>query len=212
MRNVLIAAAVVTLVSQISAQTPAPTAPRIDLTFEAGGTVTLTASGVTVRDILAEWTRKGGTPFVGAEKLPAAPVAVQFEHRPESEVIASLLRGASGFVVGPRRAGSTGASAFEVVYVLATSTASTATFSAPASTYVPPQPQISTPGSPDTEIPPVGPGRAGQPSPQQQDMPPASAPRPAGVSGVAVPVVPVVPVATPPPSGPGRSGGGGGGR
>jgi hypothetical protein len=211
MRNVLIAAAVVTLVSQISAQTPAPVAPKVDLTFEPGGTVTLSASGVTVRDVLAEWTRKGGTPFVGAERLPATPITVQFEHRPESEVIASLLRGASGFVIGPRRAGATGASAFDVVYVLATSTASAATFSPSAPAYTPPQ-QISTPGSPDMEIPPVGPGRAGQPAQQQPDATPQNAPRPAGVSGVAVPVGPVGPVTTPPPSGPGRGGGGGGGR
>jgi hypothetical protein len=212
MRNVLIGAAVVILVSQVSAQTPASGAPRLDLTFDAGGTVTLAASGVTVRDVLAEWTRKGGTPFVGAEKLPATPIAVQFDHRPESEVIASLLRGAAGFVAGPRRAGSTAASAFEVVYVLATSSASTATTSAPAAAYMPQQ-QPSTPGSPDMEIPPIGPGRAAQPPNQPpQEGTPQMAPKPPSVSGVAVPVVPVVPVATPPPTGPGRSGRSGGGR
>lgn len=208
MRNVLIAAAVVTLVSQISAQTPAPVAPRLELTFEPGGTVSLSASGVTVRDILAEWTKKGGTPFVGTERLPAAPVTLQYDHRPETEVVASLLRGASGYVVGPLREGATGASTLGVVYVLATSTASTATFSAPTPSYTPPQ-QVSTPGSPDSEIPPVG--RGGQTSPsQQQDATSQGSQRPSGVSGVAVPVVPVV-VATPTPTtGPGRGGGGGG--
>ena len=210
MRNVLIAAAVVTFVSQLFAQAPAPAAPRVDLTFEPGGLVTLSASGVSVREVLGEWTRKGGTPFVGAERLPATPVTVQFEHQPESAVIASLLRGASGFVIGPTRTAPAGGSSLEVVYVLATSNASNATFSAPAPTYVPP-PQISTPGSPDMEIPPVGPGRAGSPPNQpQQDATPQM--RPSGVSGVAVPVVPVVPVTTPPPSGSGRGGGGGGGR
>jgi hypothetical protein len=207
MRNVLIAAAVVTLVSQLSAQMPAPAAPRVNLTFEPGGMVTLSASGVSLREILAEWTRKGGTPFVGAERLPGTPVAVQFEHRPEAEVMASLLRGASGFVIGPRRGEAPGASSLEVVYVLATSNASNATFSAPAPSYAPP-PQISTPGAPDTEIPPVGPGRAGQPAPNQPQPDAQPQMRPSGVSGVAVPVVPVVPVT--PPSGPGRGGGGGG--
>lgn len=210
MRNVLIVAAVVTLASQMSAQTPAPAAPKVEIAFEPGGTVSLSASGVSVRDVLAEWTRKGGTPFVGAEKLPAAPVMLQFDHRPESEVIASLLRGASGYVIGPRREGSTAASSFQVVYILATSSASAAAYSAPAPTYTPPQ-QISTTGSPDTEIPPVGPGRAGQQPAPQPDAP-ASTYRPAGVSGVAVPVVPVVPVASPVPTGPGRGGGGGGSR
>ena len=32
------------------------------------------------------------TPFVGTERLPAVPVTVQYDHRPETEVIASLLR------------------------------------------------------------------------------------------------------------------------
>jgi hypothetical protein len=215
MRNVLIAAAVVTLVSQISAQSPAPAAPKISLTFESGGTVSLTASSVSVRDVLAEWARKGGTTFVGAERLPATPVILQFEHRPETEVVGSLLRSASGYVIGPLREAANGTSTVGVVYVLATSTASTATFTSPTPSYTPPQQQqISTPGSPDSEIPPVGPGRAGQaPAGQQQDATPSPAPRPAGVSGVAVPVVPVVPVTTPTPTatppGPGRGGGGG---
>jgi hypothetical protein len=206
MRKVLIAAAVVTLVSQISAQTPA--APRVQIAFEPGGLVTLSASAVGVREILAEWTRQGGTPFVGAERLPATPLTVQFDHQPEAEVIASLLRGASGFVIGPRQEGSTAASTCGVVYVLATSTASTATYSAPSpASYAPPQ--ISAPASADTEIPPVGP-RPGQAPPP--DAPPPAA-RPGGLNPVAVPIVPVTvptPTATPPPpSGVGRGGGGG---
>lgn len=211
MRNVLIAAvAAVTLVSQVSGQSQTPASPKVQLTFEGAGIVSLTASDATVRDILAEWTRKSGTPFVGAERLPATPVTLQFDHRPEAEVIASLLRNASGYVIGPRTEGSTGASAIEVVYVLATSTATTGGYSAPPPAYTPPQ--VSTPGSPASEIPPVGTGPGGQPPAQPQTDTPPPAPRPAGVSGVAVPVV-VLPVTTPPPpSGPGRGGGGGGGR
>jgi hypothetical protein len=137
-------------------------------------------------------------------------VTLQFDHRPEAEVIGSLLRNASGYVIGPRLDGSTAASGIEVVYVLASSTATAGGYTAPPPAYSPPQ-QVSTPGSPASEISPVGPGPGGQPPAQQPDAPPAPA-RPAGVSGVAVPVV-VLPVTSPPPpSGPGRSGGGGGGR
>lgn len=209
MRNVLIAAvAAVTLVSQVSGQSQTPAAPKVQLTFEGAGVVSLTATDATVRDILAEWTRKGGTPFVGAERLPAAPVTLQFDHRPEAEVIASLLRNASGYVIGPRPAGSTGASGIEVVYILATSIATAGGYAAPPPAYTPTQ--ASTQGSPASEIPPAGPG--GQPqTPQQTDTPSPAPARPAGVSGVAVPVV-VLPVTTPPPTGPGRGGGGGGGR
>ncbi len=67
MRNVLIAAAVVTLVSQIPAQTPAPAAPKVQIDVRARGH----------RDAVGGWRQRargprgmdaeGGTPFVGAE-------------------------------------------------------------------------------------------------------------------------------------------------
>ena len=213
MRNALIAiAAAVTLVSQVSGQVPAPAPTKIDITFEGNGVVSLSATNASVRDILNEWRRKGGTQFDGVDRLMGPAVTLQFDHRSETEVMTSLLRNASGFVIGPRSGQSTGPSSFEVVYVLASSTATSSGFS-PAPSYVPP-PQPTTQGSPDTEIPPVGPGRAGSAPPAQTDAPPPS-PRPAGVGGVAVPVV-TVPVSssTPPPAGttgtgPGRGGGGG---
>ena len=213
MRNALIAiAAAVTLVSQVSGQVPAPAPTKIDLTFEGNGVMSLNATNASLRDILNEWKRKGGTAFDGTERLPGSPLTLQFDHRPETEVMASLLRNASGYVIGPRQAQSRAASSIEVVYVLATSTASSSGYS-PAPAYVPP-PQPTTQGNPDTEIPPVGPGRAGQAAPAAQpDAPPA--PRPAGVGGVAVPVITVpTSTSTPPPAGttgtgPGRGGGGG---
>jgi hypothetical protein len=214
MRMLFITAGVaVGLMTQVSGQTPAPAAPKVQLTFEADGNVTLIANGATVREILAEWTRKGGTPFYGAERLPATPLSLRFEHRPDAEVIASLLRNAAGYVLGPKRDAAAGASELEVVFVLATSTPSAVTgYSAPTYT-PPPQPQVSTVGSPDAEIPPVGPGRAGAPPQPNAPPPPGPAPRPSGVSGVAVPVVPVVGVPPTTTTGRGgRGGGGGGGR
>jgi hypothetical protein len=215
MRNALIAiAAAVTLVSQVSGQVPAPAPTRIEIAFEGNGVMSLAATNAPLRDILNEWKRKGGTAFDGVERLTGSPLTLQFDHRPESEVMASLLRNASGFVIGPRSSQSSAASSIEVVYVLATSTATSSGYS-PAPAYVPP-PQPTTQGNPDTEVPPVGPGRAGQAgAPVQQGDAPPPAPRPAGVGGVAVPVV-TVPVSssTPPPAGttgtgPGRGGGGG---
>ncbi len=127
MRNLLIAAAVVVmLVPPVSGQIPAPAAPKVQLRFEDGGTVTLSATGATIREVLAEWTRKGGTVFVGAERLPATPLTLQYDHRPEAEVAASLLRNAAGFVIGPRREGASSASSIEIVVILAASTASAA--------------------------------------------------------------------------------------
>jgi len=222
MRTVLIAAAAaVMLVSQVSGQSP--TAAKVELTFAPGGIVTLITHDASLREILAEWTRKSGTPFVGAERLTGSALTLEFKDRPETEVLASLLRGASGYVLGPRPSGDTNPSQIQVVYVVATSTATSGGYSAPQQMSAPP-PQVSTVGSPENEIPPIGPGRSGQGPenfpqngsavPQGSPMP-APTPRPFGTSPVAVPIV-TVPVTTstptPTPTGTGRLGGAGGSR
>jgi len=189
----------------------APVAPTVKLTFEPGGLVSLSVTNASVRDILTEWTRRGGTMFNGAERLPAAPVNLQYDHRPEIEVMNSLLRGAAGVVMAPRdQVSAAGVSGLGIVFITATSSPTAGGYSAPA--YTAPQPQFSTQGSPDQEIAPISPGRGAEP-PQPSAPPP---PRPAGVSPVAVQVVPVtsVPVAgatptptpTPTPTGSGRGG------
>jgi hypothetical protein len=193
-----------------------PAAPSVKVTFEPGGFVTLSATNASLRAILDEWTRKGGTMFNGADRLAASPMTVQYDRRPEIEVMNSLLRGSAGVVVAPRdQVTTTGASDIGIVFILATSTpTASAGYSTP--TYSSPQPQFSTPGSPDQEIPPLGPSR-GVETPQPSAPPPAPS-RPSGVSPVAVQVVPVssvptagatpTPTPTPPapPSGPGRGG------
>ena len=193
----------------------APTGPRLKLTFEPDGKVTLVSNGATLREILDEWSRKGNTPFVGADRLPGGPQILQYENQNEVEVMSSLLRSASGYVLAPRREGSTGASQFEAVFIVAQSTSTAvASSSGFQNTYT--QPTVSTAGSAEEEISPARPG----PGPQQAPAaPPPPAPRPAGASGVAVPVVPVVSVGPagsstttpPPPTTTGRGGGGGGG-
>ena len=220
MRLALIAAVVaVGFMPQAQSPAQAPAGPKVQITFEQGGLVTLIANGATVREVLAEWERQGGSKFVGAERLNAgAPLTLQFDHRTEKEVMASLLRQASGYILGPRRLGTIGASSFEVVYILPTSTPSTSGNSQPmTNTY---QQPTFTPGNPDDELPPVGRGMP-PPGPQQNPATPSAAPTPypGGVSGVAVPVVPIVPVSTSPnpsptptptpASPPGRAGGAG---
>ena len=44
-----------------TAQSPASTERKLILSFDRNGLVTLVAQNVTVREILAEWTRQGGT-------------------------------------------------------------------------------------------------------------------------------------------------------
>jgi len=200
-----------------------PSERKLQLAFQ-DGTVSLVAQNVTVRDILAEWQRRGGCQFVNADKLPgaSAPVSMQFvEGTPEGQAIDSLLRGAAGYVVAPRSDRTPGGSSCGAVYILATShpTAS-ATYSPTASPVAAP---LMIQGSPDDEIPPVmqmpaGPQRLSpnqpanpnQPQPQPANQPPATG------SGLGFgPVAPTAPgagriggpPATPmPPNGPGRGG------
>jgi hypothetical protein len=182
------------------AQEPPPIQKRLQLSFDGKGNVTLIAQGVTLQEILSEWTRIGGCYFPNAEKLSRAVIVpLQFEGVPELKVLDSLLRSAAGIVVAPRTTRTVGASSFEVVQILATSTASASGVYPPINTMPAP---LTTPGSPDDEIPPVTPVNQGQrgadPSANRPPPPPT-----AGVPGTGV-FVPIQPVTS--GSGPGRGG------
>jgi hypothetical protein len=194
-------------------QDPAPAVPpprKLEVTFDTQGRVTIVAQQVTVSEILAEWGRKGGTKIQGAERLTGGVLVTPmlFDNRPELEVIEALTRQAAGVSIAPRRVGATGASRFESIYIVATSTATASSPYPSAPTYGGNAPPVR--GFPDDEVPPVtAPGaRDPQQQPQQQGQPPPGA-RPGPTSGSPV-IVPVVPVSTPttPPAG-GRGGGGG---
>jgi hypothetical protein len=88
----------------------------------SGGFVTLVATDTPLRQILAEWARVGGTRIVNGERLAGPPVTIQLQRMPEQEALAVLLRSAAGYLAAPRRAGSAGASVYESVMILATST------------------------------------------------------------------------------------------
>jgi hypothetical protein len=180
---------------------------RLQLSFESDGTVTLHAASVSVREVLMEWARQCGCAIVNAPNVPGTlDVPVEFDHARQDVVLASLLRRAAGFVLTPRRAGMTGPSQFETVYVLPTSNASA------SAAYVPPPPAFTpvpppTAGSPADEIPPVTPiptlpPQTG-PSAGQPQAPAAAPQQPAriGVPTRFVPIVPIggsTPAATPP--------------
>jgi hypothetical protein len=184
---------------------------RLQLSFESDGTVTLHAASVSVREVLMEWARQCGCAIVNAPNVPGTlDVPVEFDHARQDVVLASLLRRAAGFVLTPRRAGMTGPSQFETVYVLPTSNAS-----ASAAAYAPPQPAFTpvappTAGSPADEIPPVTPipslpPQAGPTAGQPQAPAPAAAPQQPARIGVPTRFVPIVPIggstpAAPPPS------------
>ncbi|MGE0813003.1 MAG: hypothetical protein AB7O28_25920 [Vicinamibacterales bacterium] len=88
------------------------------------GLVTMQATNVPVRQVLAEWGRVGGTRIVGAERLAGPPLTLQFEGVPEAKALDIVLRSAAGYVAAPRSASSAsaGRSAYDRILVLASST------------------------------------------------------------------------------------------
>jgi hypothetical protein len=135
------------------------------------GHVTLHAQNVTVRSILAEWSRIGGTTIVNGERIPGGPVTLELNGVPEREAIDILLRSAAGYVLGARASAAGGASAFDRILVLPISVAPRATAAAPA--FAPA-------------------GRPGLPLPNGDDDPQVDSqePRPPGFPTRAVPVRP----------------------
>ena len=193
-----------------TAQSPAAAERKLLLSFDRSGLVTLVAQNVTVREILAEWTRQGGTRVEGADKMTGWPITVQFDGQPESVVLESLLRGTAGYILYPRMDASSGASIWQSVSILATSRP-TQLYSAPTSNSPQIAPIVQT--MPDDEIPPVTPTPNG-PAQTQTQAPPPQPNRPT-MPGVYVPLQTIppggaVPTPTPAPNTTGRGRGGGG--
>ena len=85
----------------------------------AAGRVTLTAAGVPLGDVLAEWSRVGNTRFEGVGALGSAPVTLRLEGVPEREALRLLLRPAAGFLAAPRDPRDPGASLYDRVRIRA---------------------------------------------------------------------------------------------
>jgi hypothetical protein len=114
-------AAILAVVALVAVATSAVAQP-LSLQFREGR-VSLNATNVPVRTILAEWARLGGTEVVGADKISGAPVTLQLEDLPEARALEIILRSVAGYMAAPRRAGTSGASAYDRILVLATSSA-----------------------------------------------------------------------------------------
>ena len=208
----------------------AQSARKLDVSFNEGK-VSIVAENVTLAEILAEWSRKGGSRFVDAEKLPRTPVMLtEFKDQPEGEVLRTLLREAPGYGAVMRAEAAGGASRVQTVFILAVR----ATQGTTAPVVNQPQTQnspVAAPrliqGSPDDEIPPVRPlspeVNPGNPSmnPNQPATPktPDTASNPnllVGKDGSVTSRVPGVvipgPTPTPKPGTPTGRGGGGGSR
>src|SRR5688572_47571 len=100
---ILLATALVTLAALPAA------GQSVKVSFN-GGKVSLSAENATVRAILTEWGRIGGTRVVNAERIAGPPVTVEFKDAYEQQALESLLRGVAGYMVGQRVAPASGTS------------------------------------------------------------------------------------------------------
>ena len=115
--RILLASVLVTLAALPAA------GQSVKLSFH-GGKVDLSAENATVRAILTEWARVGGTRVVNAERIVGPPVTVEFKDAYEQQALESLLRGVAGYMVGQRvAAGAATSSGFDRIVILATSNA-----------------------------------------------------------------------------------------
>jgi hypothetical protein len=122
-----------------------PATAQVNLTI-SNGHVTLDATNVPARQILAEWARVGGTKVVGAEKITGAPLTLKFVDMPERQALDIILRNVAGFIAAPRRVADSGASAYDRILIMATTTAVVANTPAP------------TGGRPGVGVPGMNPG------------------------------------------------------
>lgn len=171
----------------------------VSVRFELGF-VTVSAQSASLREVLSEWARQGQTRFVNAERIPSAgPVTLELTHVPEKQALEVLLRSASGYVAAPRAMGAPGASSYDRVLIMPTSSGVQAgpvpprtaprppVFTPPVQPPMPPDDQeptnVAAPGTPGGEVTedtddqptspqfPTFPGPAGQQPPQEGMQP-----------------------------------------
>lgn len=102
------------------------------------GRVTLDAANVPARQILAEWARIGGTKIVGGDKVTGTPLTLKLVDMPEKQALDIILRNVAGFMAAPRLASATpGASTYDRILIMATSSAPAPTTAARAGSGAP---------------------------------------------------------------------------
>ena len=111
---------VLAVVALLAAGVTSAAAQGVTLEFQ-GGKVRLLAQNVSVSQILAEWSRSGRTTIVNGERVPGPPVTLELQNVSEQEALDIVLRNVSGYLVAARETAINGASAFDRIYILPTS-------------------------------------------------------------------------------------------
>jgi hypothetical protein len=131
--------------------------------FIKDGRVTLTARDATLREILIEWERVGGTRIVNRDRVPGTRLTLELANVTEEQALTTLLRPIAGYLASRRLGPEGGASAFSRI-VLMPALATPAAFAAAA----PAQTAVSSGAGPQTN--PAGPP-FGRPGMQRRVLP-----------------------------------------
>jgi hypothetical protein len=93
-----------------------PAAAQVQLVIE-NGLVSLSATGVPLSDVLAEWERVGRTRIFNREQV-SGEVTLRLEKVPEERALEILLRSLNGYVAAPRTVVQANASRFDRIMVM----------------------------------------------------------------------------------------------
>jgi hypothetical protein len=149
------------------------------------GQVNLRAQNAPVRAILAEWARRGGTTIVNGDRIAGAPLTLELTGVTERQALDIVLRNVAGYMLAPRRAGTSGISTFDRILILPTSVAprTAAAPTAPPAAFGAARPLVPQPRiirqPPPVAIPQPGDDDADVAEPDPADDPPTPATRPA---------------------------------
>lgn len=98
------------------------------------GRISIDAQDVTIRQILAEWSRVGKTRIVNVERLDGGPITIKFDGLPERQALDIILRNVPGYIAAPRATFVANGSMYDTILIMATTT-TVAALRAPGSTY-----------------------------------------------------------------------------
>jgi hypothetical protein len=138
---------VLAVVALLAAGATSAAAQGVTLEFQ-DGKVHLNAQNVTVSQILSEWSRRGRTTIVNGDRVPGPPVTLELQNVSEREALDIVLRSVSGYLVAARETAIGGASTYDRIYILPTSSRPTTAAS------VAPQQAIQVQDDPDDDEPP----------------------------------------------------------
>jgi hypothetical protein len=107
------------LVLAVSLLAASPAAADVQVTIQ-DGKVSVVAKDATLRQIMAEWARVGGTKVVNVERIPGGPMTLELHAVPEDRALEILMRSLSGYLAAPRAVPSPALSKFDRIIVMPT--------------------------------------------------------------------------------------------